>query len=938
MSCNNCNNNELLNDSNSGNTQSTTGSIKYDGINFTCTGDPSLDTVTNDSLNTIILRLLNSSCEGGGSGDCCISTVTYEALSASIASGTLIQNSVYRFPYYTRHLINGGLNEYNNTTVHHDNGTGVKNTFTPETEYLLARAISSSEIALEVYSESHPRDIIYYNHKLNKTEDNLQDRPGFITFRHDVDNDVSAPFDFRNVLHRRWDLDIHKDRDTEYNAYLEPVTNSVSNHQLNYRQVNYVTGDAFFGDVPPFANYDNNGNSTYGVITTTNETGTTPSSYRDFKTFVSYDTELFYVDGTLKDKPRYKNIHIKKCKDVSKITGSGTTSAPVEIETTGFVGSPFASVANVVIFTRSAENIYIGQNASGVTITGRQLLGIDIGDNSENIIIGGSNSKPNYAIVPSSPLEPKIGSYNNDIKIGNSNRDVFISDNQRRITIGEANVGILFMNPCINVTVGSHNTSIYGDIFQASEIKDFNQRLRISNTGGAEIGSANKNIDIVNAAATQGEIWALGKDVPDGISSTIEQVMYGEPLISIGNGCSDLFLGNSAGIKLGDKCRKGVIASSKQFKIGHSAYNFNIWNCSWVEVGIFASDVEFNNLSQSSLGDYIRTSKFIYGSYIKTGNSLFNVFVGQGAKDVTLGSEMLKIFILGLQVTLEGNNSEITVRGGSNYCKIGKGSKRIYLEMASHTDIGMDCKDIVLNTGNVIIDPSFPSNNKNYWNTIQKYNWASPEPRVQTYLYEMNYLVYEYLSGLNILNPLKSVEYNQKLSDFIGYSITTVPSNTKIGNNCNDIYIVSSEKNVINSNSSNIYIGTDTIVTYALDWVNGLSDAANSAIPRTVSAIQALFTSNTGGNCNSNIIGINSSNIKFYGIGKNENVLPNYCPGITVTLPKNFNNNTFIVTNFSNTTLSNSISYKVFDKSDGSDIWEQSINSSGVLQTPTKFT
>ena len=190
MSCNNCNNNELLNNTGS---NITTGRVEYDGIDFSCTTDPSLDTVTTDSLNTVLLRLFNAVCEDGG---CCLSTVTYETLSTSIAESTLIPNSVYRFPYSTLHLLNGSSSEYNYTTTHHDPGTGVKNTFTPETEYLLARAVSTSEIAVEVYSESYPRDIIYYDHSLNRTEDNLQDRPGFITFRHDPDNDVSAHFDF----------------------------------------------------------------------------------------------------------------------------------------------------------------------------------------------------------------------------------------------------------------------------------------------------------------------------------------------------------------------------------------------------------------------------------------------------------------------------------------------------------------------------------------------------------------------------------------------------------------------------------------------------------------------------------------------------------------------------------------------------------------------
>ncbi len=119
-----------------------TSQVFWDGIDFTCSTDPSLDTLKNDGLNVVMLRVLNALC----TTSCCVTTTTYTNLVTNINSGGLVPNTIYRFPYQTRHLIADTSAEYNDTTVNYDDGTAVKSSFTPDTEYLWVRALTNNSI------------------------------------------------------------------------------------------------------------------------------------------------------------------------------------------------------------------------------------------------------------------------------------------------------------------------------------------------------------------------------------------------------------------------------------------------------------------------------------------------------------------------------------------------------------------------------------------------------------------------------------------------------------------------------------------------------------------------------------------------------------------------------------------------------------------------
>ena len=115
MGCVNCGKTSTVTPPTATTGQVPTGNVKWDGTTFTCTTDPSLDTQLNDNLNTVLLRLLNAACNN--SGGCCLETVTYTQLLALITAGTLVPNTIYRFPYATKHLIADAPGIYNDTTT-----------------------------------------------------------------------------------------------------------------------------------------------------------------------------------------------------------------------------------------------------------------------------------------------------------------------------------------------------------------------------------------------------------------------------------------------------------------------------------------------------------------------------------------------------------------------------------------------------------------------------------------------------------------------------------------------------------------------------------------------------------------------------------------------------------------------------------------------------
>lgn len=115
--------------------------------------------------------------------------VTYAELAALKASSSLIVDQEYQITdYATTYIMPVALTPYVGAT-----------------EAIVVTAISSNSFSEEAYSLSYPQDILYYSFTNSIVTTTLK---GFIYRRIDNINNVSVPFDFRNVKFRRYKVDL----------------------------------------------------------------------------------------------------------------------------------------------------------------------------------------------------------------------------------------------------------------------------------------------------------------------------------------------------------------------------------------------------------------------------------------------------------------------------------------------------------------------------------------------------------------------------------------------------------------------------------------------------------------------------------------------------------------------------------------------------------
>jgi hypothetical protein len=114
--------------------------------------------------------------------------VTYGQLTNKITNNSLVVGQNYRITDFR--------------TVHRVLGTTEINT--GDIEPLTVLAIKSNEISNIAKSELYPNDTINYSVTDNTLMSPSTGSMGVILFRHDLENDLSSFYDFRNVVYRRW--------------------------------------------------------------------------------------------------------------------------------------------------------------------------------------------------------------------------------------------------------------------------------------------------------------------------------------------------------------------------------------------------------------------------------------------------------------------------------------------------------------------------------------------------------------------------------------------------------------------------------------------------------------------------------------------------------------------------------------------------------------
>ena len=876
-----------------------------DDTNFYTTGTTIIDNVAyfdrNDTLSAYTLNL-------SGYVENNAITTTYSGLTTLISNNSLVPGTWYQFPYYTKHLIGGTVAEYNDTSVHYDDGTAVKSTYVPETEILSVLALSGNVIHVEAKSTQYPNDRIYYDINDNLTEDGLESRPGFIIYREDTINSISAHYDWRNVLHRRFDMDTASARTTDFKTMVGYDSSSLSNHSSD--EIDIVGG---------FAIFESSGTTNIGALNTATE-----GTYRDFKTFVGLDTDIFSSPDL---RGRYLNIHIGNSDSQARIIGSGI-SAPIPDEIT-LTSNLYGEIANVVFFTRSAENVTIGRNASGIMFMGKTIKDVVIGDNNENIILGGKNSTPTYVGTTATTQN-----YLENITIGNNNRNVMISGANRRITIGNNNLGVIFEGEGSDNTLGSYNTLIYTYHSNNNTLGDWMTTVRISYSSNAIVRSESQTVDLIGCTfPSYAGVLNLSTTAtfPDGFNTTSGQTnVTSTATIYIGDRSTNVLVNNSSPIHLESQVENIIIYCSASAKIGSDSKNITLLETLYSEIGKDVEDVEASSTNGLDVGDSSTGIKVI-GSVLvpapyKIGEYCSNIGIYGGvAGDIEIGNACSNVFISGngaSKIKIGNNNSDIITRN-SNNVTIGNNNTEIFLEGSNYNIIGNQNSNITLADVGGIYKPGFPSF------TTYSFVWNDAQ-------YGRDYAGRTYLTGSTA--PFNS---SNSWAPSLGtwYGLNAFPDSrwrgcayTTIGNNCDEVFIVDSDYCVVRDNTTNVAIGSYATSSnvYTLGNVGGYMNTIDLSAATGNTVVEGQFCHETviGANCDSIIIRGNSqSGNTFY-----DNVTNVYAvSAFTFT-----NNRVFIDGNAVTATTSyNGVN---FDKnSPDGHRWEYGIDNTGAFAASTKL-
>jgi len=843
---------------------------------------------------------------GGGAATGGTVTTNYATLTGLISTNSLVPGVWYQFPYSTKHLIGGTTAEYNDTSVHYDDGTAVKSTLVPETEILSALALSGSVIHVEVKSTQYPNDIIYYDVNDNLTEDGNQSRPGFITYRKDTVNNISAHYDWRNVIHRRFDIDTTDTgtaRQTDFRTMVGYDSVSNVNHYEDYNML------------PSFVNFSTANHTDIGPLNT-HTTGT----YRDFKTFVGMDEDIFTGSDT---KGRYLNIHIDKSGSQARIVGSGN-GVP---DNNNITPNIYGGIANIVFFTKSSENITIGTNCSGVMIIGKTIKDIKIGNNNQNIIIGGSESRILY-----SGTKAKTINYSENITIGNNNRNISIDTVNRRTSIGNNNTGVMFQRRSFNNTIGNYNTLVYNSLSTNVKIGDWVNTVRLSNSHNIVIDSECQTVDLVlcgseGAPGTSGSHFgSTNSTFPDGFgNNTITTLETSAAASVIGARATNLLIFNSAAIEIKSQVKNTIVNGCSDVKIGNKGESLSILFCYNIDIGVDVEHIEVAHIAGLKIDEQCSNIKYLGtggGGSNNAGGSIgkysSNILVVSASEGVKIGHSCSSVFLTGSSVkTNIGNNCTDVILRASSYNTIGNKNSHIFLAGSNNNIIGNNNTDISLADVGMVYKPGFPS--------FSTYTFYYDDA-----LYGRTYAGRTHLA----LTPYMG-NYVMSLGGRAGVGVEG-SNYTKIGDNCSEIFIVRSDKCVIGNNTSNVDIGskTDSGSTYTLGNVSGVMNSVDLAGNPGYNAISAL-TATFGLNCHENVLGSNNSNINIRGTAQSGNTFGDNVTSVEAVSGFTFVNNRVLVDGNSVTATTNYNGVNFDKNSADGNRWSVNINNSGIFSAST---
>ncbi len=427
--------------------------------------------------------------------------LTYSDLLSRRDAGTLLVGVKYRFDFQTIHVI-----PYT-TDLH-----------TGDVETLIVVASGTNAIDKLAYSPAYPLDIIYYDidqnivntYNIDTDVDSVYspttDRPGRIYYREDTEFNLSTPYDFRNVVFRRYALGSSTPDTSTITPYTDGTPFYVGDVTTDGGGNYYMSKTVFTCDTSGILL--NNAVYFMNITDFTNDMGWTSPAwvyisptpdnyaltdtisypvnngwYANMKTF-GYNRVTGGIDVDINHK--FYNCHIRQ--QISAHIEQENKEYYPNIVFTGFCNGVEIGYSSENITLYYASNFHIGNACKNLYIEAG--VGVNnitsLGDSCSNITIKSSNmgndncviGHVNSNIIASNIFKIDIGSYNTEIfmfgagecSIGNDNRNIgFFSQftfSSSGLGVGDSLVGnmnkyVSFDMYSFGNIVGNNNNTIY---------------------------------------------------------------------------------------------------------------------------------------------------------------------------------------------------------------------------------------------------------------------------------------------------------------------------------------------------------------------------------------------------------------------------------------------------------------------------------------------
>lgn len=387
--------------------------------------------------------------DGGSGGQ--FESVTYAELVALIGSSGLTAGNWYKITDYAvlQDIPNGG---------------GAQRQGLAET--LIVRALTANTIGEQAVSESHPSDIIIYDY----SNTDFGADTGRIMYRKDTIRNITAWYDWRNFVFRRWD-----------------------------------DGSGVFNVVT------DNGNASQDTVNFTDFLGTPANNIIEYPRYASNGAQvqsnnMVYAGAqNIEIKPyAYENTLQQRCNGVT-LDYEARNNAIGSLMSDIFVGY---DSQNNLIGDANGARIQIGADNSGIDIIGSSS-DIEIGNGNDTASLEASNLKiGNY----NENLTINLGSGN--VVIGNENTDCIIGENCVNIVYGNLNDALELLDGCSRVKFGNNNTGQWtgvdcnfmdsnaltfsGDVAQSWNVGSSNT-ITVSGDGSTNVIIGNSNTEITFA-------------------------------------------------------------------------------------------------------------------------------------------------------------------------------------------------------------------------------------------------------------------------------------------------------------------------------------------------------------------------------------------------------------------------------------------------------